>query len=33
MIREYHKWPSYEQNAEWERFLEDVVKATLKSVG
>jgi len=32
MIREYHKWPPYEQNTDWERFLEDVAKATLKFV-
>lgn len=28
MIREYHKWPVYEFNIEWERFLENVAKAT-----
>lgn len=28
MIREYHNWPSYERNTDWERFLEDVVRAT-----
>ena len=28
LIREYHRWPSYERNMDWERFLEDVANAT-----
>lgn len=33
MIREYHRWPPYERNMEWERFLEDITEATLKFMG
>jgi len=28
LIREYYKWPSYERNMDWERFLEDIANVT-----
>lgn len=29
MVRDYHKWPPYERDTEWERFMEAVSKAVI----